>query len=465
MTLMDLLRKPREVATEPELAPTGLELRPYQVEGIKYLTRFGRTILADETGVGKTVQALLAARRLTDKRILVVAPKSASGVWVRETKKWLGEEARTYEGTTRSYKDLDDAPILVTNYVLFREVVARHPHWQVIIYDEAHKLRNRQTKTALAAMRSVSSLYVFFLTGTPIFTNAGDLWPMLHIADPKEFKAYWPFVQLWCHLIEEQYGPRHVVKVEGVKNPKRLQRGLNKYGYMLRRLKKDVMPELPEKFRDEWPLRMNAKQSAAYKKMAKEMILEVEGREDILAIPSKLALVTRLRQLLVSPKLLGLDFEGAGEEALKEELAESNDAAIVFTPFAEALPILQEGLKKTGRPIMVIRGGMSERQLVDAVETFQTIKADREPLLLVSLLMGTSWTATRATRAYFLGYDWSPANNKQAEDRIHRFGQKDYTYVKYIVHQGTIDEHLMNILNEKTTVARLVLDMQKFVLP
>ena len=446
--------------TAPATGASELYLRGYQVEGIEYLTRYGRTILADETGIGKTVQALIAGRKLTDQRILVVAPKSASGVWVKEAMKWLGETARTYEGPSRKRVDLDNATILVTNYHLLREVIARHPHWTLIIYDEAHKLRNRTRETLYGAASRVSSSYVFFLTGTPIYSNAGDLWPMLNIIKPQAFNSYWGFVKLWAHMDHNGYG----YMIHGVKNPKRLQRGLNRNGWMLRRLKKDVLKDLPEKFRDEWPLKMNSKQRKAYEQMANELVLKLDGEHD-LAIPSKLALMTRLRQLLVAPKLLGLDFEGAGEEALKEELGETTDAAIIFTPFADALPLLQKSLEKTGRPIRIIRGGSSAKGLAEAVAWFQSYEGPTEPILLCSLLMGTSWTATRATRAYFLGYDWSPANNIQAEDRIHRLGQKDFTYVKYIVHEGTIDEHLMDILNEKTTVARLLLDMHKFVLP
>jgi len=453
-------------ATMPVPSDT-LELRRYQQEGIAYLTRYKRTILADEQGVGKTPQALVAARNLTQGRILVVAPKTAAEVWIDHAADWLGEEAKTYQGMTRAYEDLDNASIVVTNYHLLKEVVARHPHWSLIIYDEAHKLRNRERKTLYGVASKVSSMYLFFLTGTPIFSSAADLWPLLHIINPKYFQSYWGFARTWTHIHQEQYGPRTVTKVEGVKDPKRLQYLLNKEGFMIRRLKRDVMPELPPKQRVEWTLQMNPRQATAYKQLTKELFIELEGTKEgqILLVPSKLALITRLRQLLVSPRLLGLDFEGAAIEALTEQLGESQDAALVFTPFAEALPLLEEAMAKIGRETRTIRGGMNERKLDENIKWFQSYRGSREPVLLSSLLMGTSWTATRATQAYFLGYDWSPSNNFQAEDRLHRFGQKSATTVYYYVHRGTVDEHLMDILDKKVTVAKLVLDMRRFVLP
>lgn len=441
-------------------------LRGYQVEAVRFLSARGRHILADETGVGKTPPALVAARELVPlgasfgDRILIVAPKPAADVWVEHAKTWLDEEAKVYQGSTRSYADLDNAKIVVTNYVLMKEVLNRHPWWPLIIYDEAHKLRNRKRDTLFKVANRASSRYAFFLTGTPVYKSSGDLWPLLHIVDRKTFPAYWPFVKEWAFVEYNGFG--HMVT--GVKNPKRLSELLRDHGYMLRRLKADVLPELPAKTRMQVPIEMLPKQKAAYRQMAKELMIEVrnhEGEPRILTIPSVLALFTRLRQVLVAPEVLGLDFPSAAVEAVKEELGDTNDNAIIFTPFVKAIPYIQEALK--GREVFVVYGQQTEKALAANVQGFQTY--DGPKVLISSLLMGTSWTATAATLAYFIGYDWSPANNFQAEDRMHRYGQENATTVKYFIHKGTIDEHIMELLDAKTTVARLILDLQKFVLP
>jgi SNF2 family DNA or RNA helicase len=443
------------------------ELRRYQMDGIHFLTKQGRAILADEQGVGKTVQALIAARHLVPAggkgRILIVAPKSAAGTWVYEARKWLDEEVRSYQGTVRSYDVLDKAPIVITNYSLMKEVFERHPHWTLIIFDEAHKLRgwrgNRSQKGTYKALSNGSASYKFFLTGTPVFSNAGDLWPLLKQIDPDKFGGYWPFLERWTYLEKGHFG----WTIIGNKNPRKLNRGLKNEGYMLRRLKKDVLEELPPKTRMEWILEMTPKQKRDYLRLVKEFEIEISD-ERTLAVPNKVALLMRLRQLLVAPRVLGLDYDGAAIESLREELAESNDAALVFTPFAKALPVLQEALAKTGRPTRIVRGGMSPEQLADAIHWFQTTGGQREPVLLTSLLMGTGWTATRATLGYFLQYDWSPSNNFQAEDRLHRYGQQHATTIKYAMHKGTIDEHVMDILNGKLTVQKAILDPEKFLL-
>lgn len=449
--LTTMLGKPK-----PPLEGLPDGLRNYQAEGIEFLVRRGRAILADEQGVGKTVQALVAARRLVPSgRVLIVAPKSAAGVWIIEANKWIDEEVRSYQGTSRAYDVIDKWPMVVTNYSLLKEVFKRKPHWDLIIFDEAHKLRNWRPlskKSTYKGLNSGSAMYKFFLTGTPIFSNAGDLWPLLNQIRPELFTSYWKFVGEWCVLDHNGYG----VVILGTKNAKILNASLKKHGFMIRRLKKDVMPELPPKTRMEWPLDMTPKQASDYNKLAKELMLELEDRT--LAVPNKIALVMRLRQLLVSPRLLGLDYDGAAVEALREELSESNNASVLFTPFAQALPILQSALEKTGRPTRIVRGGVTPEALAGFIKWFQDVRSEREPVLLCSLLMGTSWTATRATQAYFLGYDWSPSNNFQAEDRLHRHGQKYATTIKYAMHHGTIDEHVMDILNNKVSIQRAILD-------
>lgn len=443
------------------------ELRRYQLDGIQFLVKHGRTILADEQGVGKTVQALIAARHLVpyqgQGRILIVALKSSAGVWIGETKKWLDEEAVSYQGTARSYRDLDNAKIVITNYSLMGEVFKRHPHWTLIIFDEAHKLRGwrgrRSKRGTYKALETGSSMYKFFLTGTPVFSNAGDLWPLLHQIDPKKFPAYWPFLNQWTYLEKGTFG----WTILGNKAPKKLNTGLRTQGYMIRRLKKDVLKELPPKTRVEWKLDMTSKQARDYNHLVKELELELSD-ERTLAVPNKVALLVRLRQLLVSPRLLELDYDGIALESLREELSDTNDAALVFTPFpTRGLPVLHDGLRKTGRPLYVVHKGLNPKQMDAVVRQFQSEPDRRAPVLISSLLLGTSWTATRATLAYFLGYDWSPSNNFQAEDRLHRYGQQFATTVKYAVHKGTIDEYVMDILNGKLTIQKAILDPARFL--
>lgn len=448
----------------PMTTRDSLELRKYQREGIDFLVRQGRAILADEQGVGKTVQALVAARVLVPKgqgRILIVSPKSAAGVWIDEIAKWLGEEGLTYQGTSRAYDVLDNAPIVITNYSLLKEVFERHPHWSLIIFDEAHKLRGWRPLSKRSTYKFLnrgSSKYKFFLTGTPIFSNAGDLWPLLHQIRPDVFKSYWAFVEQWCHIDNNGFGN----VIIGTKNSRSLHAGLKKHGFMIRRLKKDVMPELPPKTRMEWSLEMTPMQAKDYTRLAKDMMLDFD--DHTLTVPNKIALVLRLRQLLVSPRILGLDYDGAAIDALREELSEANSASIVFTPFPTAgLPVMMDAFAKLGRPIEVVHKDLNPEQLRMTINRFQHNVDKREPILLSSLLLGTSWTATRATQAYFIGYDWSPSNNFQAEDRLHRHGQKYATTIKYAMHHGTIDEHVMDILNNKVSIQKAILDPERFL--
>jgi SNF2 family DNA or RNA helicase len=301
--------------------------------------------------------------------------------------------------------------------------------------------------------------YMFFLTGTPVYASAGDLWPLLNLIDRPKFGSYWKFVREWAFVEYNGFG--HTVS--GVKNPSALNALLRRDGYMLRRLKVDVLPELPPKTRMPVHIDMTPGQKAAYRQMAKDLVIEVEreGGPGLLTIPSVLALFTRLRQLLVSPKILGLNLESAVLTALREELDDTDDAALVFTPYVAAFKYIAEALPH--RQKFYVHGGQTPEELSQNVNGFQAYQGPK--VLISSVLMGTSWTATSATLAYFLGYDWSPANNIQAEDRLHRVGQQNATTVKYFVHRGTIDEHIMDILDGKTRIARLILDLQKMLFP
>lgn len=436
-----------------------MKLRPFQQAGVDFLVENPRAILADEMGVGKTAQALFAARELVEhadhaSNILVVCPKSARGEWADQAREWLGIEAHSYNGTGRVWDP--EARIVITNYKLLGEIADHRQSWGVVIFDEAHKLRNARKRkakpdgTPRGPWRDVHRLMpqhgVYFLTGTPITKNAGDLFPLLNIIDRKRFASYWAFVKRWAITYHNGYG----YIVEGSKDEAKLRHELREL--MIRRTKAEVMPELPPKQRSRVSYELSSKQAKHYRELAKQAMTEIG--DGLLIAPGTLAKLTRLRQLLVCPRVLGIDDDGAALEALVERLEGADAPALVFTPFAEALPYIGAALEKAGIEVSYVSGKTRDIQAV--VKAFE---ASDNPAraLIATAQQGTAWTAVSASQTHHLGWLWNPSDNAQAEDRTHRHGQRASVNNYYYLAEGTIDDDGMDIIAGKKRVADLVL--------
>ncbi len=447
-------------------------LRPYQVEGAEFLKVHGRAILADEPGLGKTAQALVAAKWSGAKRILVVAPKSAAGVWEEELQTWWPEfpgKFVYYQGTKRKYKDLaTPGPILVaTNYALLEETLKGF-FWDLIVWDESHKLKSRQMKKGrlsgqlfAVAKRHASARRHYFLTGSPIRHGAHDLWTTLHLINPVRYKSFWDFAQKYCVVYRDEFG----MHIEGVRDEAALRAELG--GIMLRRRKDDSLPGLPPKQRQFLNAEMSAKERKAYDELKREWLIETAGGE-LLAVSTKLALLTRLRQFLVHPALIGLDIDSSAFTVLKDQAEANGEPVVVFSPFTAAFDLLEDMFARMRWSTWRVQGGMSAQRITAAVRAFQTAQAP-ERALLVSLGSAISFTANSASTSYHLGFDWSVDVNTQAEDRIHRESEarrmSNFVLNRYIVHPSTIDAHLRKVLAQKESWSRLVLDPERLLAP
>lgn len=443
-----------------------LTLREYQSSGVDFLVEHGRAILGDEMGLGKTCQAVLAAKKLMrpNQKCLIVCPKPAIGVWEREIKVWTGDSCIKYAGTlpqrTKSWKQFSSVDWCITNFAHLRDLPKKS--WRIIIIDEAHHLKNPKVGPFITLDKEYYSKYLLLLSGSPVKNGAQDLWTLLHLVDPIAFPKYWGFVMKYLvTLKDERLGYTEITGA--VKHPLAFQQLLRKY--MIRRLKKDHLKELPAKTRMQIPIQHSAKQRKLYDTLADEMMLELPNG-NLLLTPNTMTKILRLRQLNVSPKLLGFPEKGTMIDAFLEDMEDEFHVGpiLVFTPFAKLLPGLRDILAEKGVASAIIQGGMAESKITAIVTAFQNGTHKRQALLC-SVLSGQSWTATRASVAYFLGYDWVPANCHQAEDRIHRFGQTRGVRIKYFTCEDTVDEHVLSVLSQKTTWATLALEPTKLLRP
>jgi SNF2 family DNA or RNA helicase len=443
-------------------------LRDYQREDARFLTKTGRAILGHDPGLGKTRITIVAAQRLSPQgQWLIISPKVALGVWENETRQILNEGITIWNGSPAKRQKAwsNKRRIVATNFALAKKLLKLQDSWDVIIIDESHYIRNRKTDTFKNAIKKFYSRYLFCLSGTPVVNGAKDLWTSLNLLNPRRYASYWRFVQQYCHVYNDGYG----YKVEGTRNPDQLQRDLSPV--LIRRKKEDVLKELPAKQRMTIPLEMDPNQQKIYDQIAEEMLArwgedEGDGEGGKVLVPNKIAQITRLRQVLVTPALFGGPHISATFDALQEALEvdfESGNPAIIFTPFAKALPYIGQVVKECGGKFGTIKGGMKAEDITRLVAGFQRYQNPKKALIC-SLLAGQSFTATAATVAYFVGYDWVPANCLQAEDRIHRIGQHFPVRVCYFTYKGTIDDHLLDVLNRKTRWNNLAISPKKLLL-
>lgn len=397
-----------------------MELFEHQKEAVKHLVEKRRAYLGDTRGAGKTISALAAAREV-GRPTLVVAPKAVLGMWQEAARSWAPE-----------------VPVYVVNYErLLREDPPPH---EVLIFDEAHRLRNRKTKTwRRAAELSRRAQYVWLLSGTPVVNNPTDLFAQFMVMDPRTFRGFWPLVYQWVHTYEDLWG----IKFGGLKDPEGFRKWASQW--MLRRTS---FPGRPVKQRVRLPVGYDLK---LYTDMFVDWVLNTPQGE--VAAPSALARLTRLRQLLVSPALLGYPQLG---EAVEAALDLAQDAKVVFfSPFAQVADILQQRLGN----LVVIRGGLPAHQLKYRVE-----KANNENVpAFVTLGMAEGFSLWTYDAGVFLGFGWTPAAHEQAEDRIARppRPQDCPAPMYYVVHPGTIDEHILDILDQKTTWDAVLGGLQK----
>ena len=449
------------------------KLRPYQKEGVEQMIKQARWLECDDMGLGKTITCLTSFLERTDwkfSRALILCGTNAMGVWNEELRKWFGIRALNYHGTPQQRKKIwarferdEGIKFLITSYAMLKEL----PHgWEAVFADEYHMfgLMNQKTQIAKLFEQHLPYFrYVYLITGTPIRQGVIDLYFPLHLLDPGKFKNYWSFVNTYCVTIQGPFGK----SIE--RNPKNIPEFRKMLDhYMIRRMKSDVLKDLPGKQRNPVPVEMTAKQAAAYKSLKEDFIYEGTVDESIVVAPNQMVVDLRLRQLLVCPRLLGIDDDGAGFAYLSEvvpNLLLADRPVCLFTPFREAIPLMADLVKEwgLGTDIYILQGGMTPVAFANQWQTFQRSPKKNKVLMCV-IKSAASYDAYEAADGFFLGYEWDFNLNVQGEDRMCRLGQKNFVNCNYLLHLGdTVDELVKTRLNEKQLAADWIIGSEAVV--
>lgn len=423
-------------------------LREYQRLGFQWMSMLGSLqlggILADDMGLGKTLQTItyIAAQRETGPLphpVLIVAPSSLIYNWQKEFERFAphlitrvvaGGQAERH-AHLQSDNQVD---VLITSYPLLRrdqEAYADH-RFYAVIFDEAQALKNPGTQTAQAAT-SILSTRRIALTGTPVENSLDDLWSIFHIISPELLGSHERFSRL---------NPEQVAK--------RVQ------PFILRRLKKDVLQELPDKIESVQSTPLSRQQKMVYmaylEKIKAETKADLERDSFQKSRMKVLAGLTRLRQICCHPGLFIEDYHGGSSKLdllmeLTEEAMLGDKHVLVFSQFTSMLGKIRHAFSTRGWELFYLDGDTPTKERLELVDRFN---AGERRIFLISLKAGgTGLNLTGADTVILYDLWWNPAVEEQAIDRAHRIGQKKSVQVIRLMTQGTVEEKIYALQESK----------------
>ena len=445
----------------PEVPSTlQAELRDYQTEGFVWMARLAHLgiggCLADDMGLGKTLQALaVILLRAQDGPTLVIAPTSVCMNWELEAARFAPTlKVHSLTGTDReaTVNAMGRRDLLVTSYTLLQQEVdlLESVQWQTIVLDEAQAIKNAATKRSKAAMR-LHGKFRLITTGTPIENHLGELWNLFSFINPGLLGTYKQFNARYGIPIEKHHDRAARLQLKKLIRP-----------FMLRRIKSQVLDELPPRTEITLRVEMKTNEMQFYEAIRQQAIENIEGSAQK---PGRhlqiLAEIMRLRRACCNPRLIdehtkipSTKLEVFAE--VVEELLGSRHKALVFSQFTGHLALIREYLDNESIVYKYLDGTTPTRERQRQVEAFQAGEGD---LFLISLKAGgLGLNLTAADYVIHMDPWWNPAVEDQAADRAHRIGQKRPVTVYRLVTANTIEEKIVRLHQEKRDLANSLLE-------
>lgn len=454
---LDTIQNPSNMQFEvPEL--TAPILRDYQVHGYKWLKTlasygFGG-ILADDMGLGKTLQSItyilseLSLIRKKNQPVLIVCPASLTYNWLSEIRKFApGVQAVILDGTkperTAKQKQILDADIAITSYPLLRKDILWYEKitFHTVFFDEAQAFKNPITQTA-RTVKKIKADHRFALTGTPVENSSEELWSIFHVILPELFQGLRDFSHLTRKQIARRVRP-----------------------FLLRRLKEDVLSELPEKIESVDFVELLPEQKKLYgaylAKLRHDTLKHLDKdtlRKNKIKI---LAGLTRLRQICCHPSLFVDGYKGSSakfEQLLRilEESRQAGRRVLIFSQFTKMLQLIGREMALQGQTYFYLDGQTPSEYRLELTNRFNAGECD---LFLISLKAGgTGLNLTGADTVILYDLWWNPAVEEQAADRAHRMGQTNIVQVIKLVARGTIEEKMNELQEKKRELIEEIID-------
>lgn len=479
-------------------ATLGLKLRPFQFREITFLETQKRAGIAWDMGLGKTAAGSLLGAQRHLRRWLIVCPDNAFTTWRDEAPRWIhsvwpeayihtiflrGSHAREHLWDSQA----EPGPNTILMFICTPDIFIRdwgesikfpgktkklvrfkpRPNYlipQIVIFDEAKRIRNPESISYRVFSRFLAYYnitYFYPMTGTPGH-HPRHFWTMLNLIDPRYFQSYWKFIYAFHEVIETPFGKEIGVPI----NLGEWHKVLRRYFSIVKETDDGIAAQRPPITRQLLTIDLDADQKRIYKELEEDLLAIVEPNNqpapppeyaqnqdsdtplapEIIVAQNQLALMTRLRQLLICPKILGPTLSYGN--AIKDfaNTVEPTDHTVLFTPFTAAFKPFYEYLRsKDFEHVYTLQGGMGTPARERTINNFRRTGG----VIICSTLYAQAFSLEPATKSFAIGYDWDPDNNRQAEKRLHRLTTQNPVTSYYYTYRSTVDERLCEIVNIK----------------
>ncbi|MCI8449537.1 MAG: DEAD/DEAH box helicase family protein [Eubacterium sp.] len=433
-------------------------LRPYQEIGFQWLcalAKFGfGGILADDMGLGKTLQVLAFLASQPGTHALVVCPASLVFNWEAECQRFypsakIAAVAGAAAARQMQIEDFDKQDILITSYDLLKRDIDcyENKYFDYVIVDEAQYIKNASTQAA-KSVKSIASGCRFALTGTPIENRLSELWSIFEFLMPGYLYSYKRFKDELESPVAESKDDVARMRLSRLVRP-----------FILRRLKKDVLKELPDKIEEVVYARMEGRQNSLYQAREKQLLMTLSKQTEEEFKTQKLQMLaelTALRQICCDPSLVYENYEHESAKTktcveVVQNAVSGGHKVLLFSQFATMLDRLFKILQEQGLRIFMLTGKTSKEERRRLVAEFQSGAAD---VFLISLKAGgTGLNLTAADMVIHYDPWWNIAAQNQATDRAHRIGQDNKVTVLRLIMKGTIEERILKMQEDKQNLA------------
>lgn len=446
--------------------PKGLRasLRPYQLNGYSWLYKNAQlgmgSILADDMGLGKTLQVITLLLKFKEegifekKKALVTVPTTLLTNWQKEIQKFAPElNAAIYHGPQRSIPTEFD--ILITTYGILRsdqKILAKW-NWQIMAIDEAQNIKNVTTLQTKAVKAIKADIYIA-MSGTPVENRLSEYWSIMDFSNKGYLGSLSKFTENFANPIQKNNDKVQLENFRLITAP-----------FILRRLKSDksIIKDLPEKIESDYFTALEPEQAAVYESLVESALQDIAQSDGIARKGMVLTMMMGLKQICNHPYQYlkkGNKIPTASGKAnllfdLLDNIQAQQEKTLIFTQFKEMGKLLAEWVEaRYGRAPLFLHGGNSRKQRDDMVEAFQNNRQDS--IFILSLKAGgTGLNLTAANHVVHYDLWWNPAVEAQATDRAYRIGQQKNVMVYRLLCEGTLEERIDKMLQDKKELANL----------
>jgi SWI/SNF-related matrix-associated actin-dependent regulator of chromatin subfamily A-like protein 1 len=445
-------------AKESNLEIKGIKgsLLPFQRVGVEFfINSGGRAMNSDPMGSGKSLQALAYVTTSGCKKTLIICPAIVKYNWKNEVNKWTAMKPFVIDsGTTENEVALDviKADVVVINYDILKKFfnLLTSIEWENVILDEFHYCKDRRTARSKIAKKIIIKIpHIMMLSGTPFLNRPVELFFPLTMLDPKTWNDYYSYTRRYCDGHPSRYGWDD----RGASNIAELQTRISPY--FIRRTKKEILPDLPEKRFINLPIELDANTQREYTMAEEEFgkflinIKKKTKEETARSLQAeKLVKLGALRQLTTVGKI-------DQTKEIIEGIIESGEKVVVFSCYIESLERLHKEFKDIS---VLVTGKTGSKERNDIVIDFQNNKKIK--IFFGGIISaGVGINLTAATNIIFMDYSWRPGDHAQAIDRIHRIGSTaSHITIYQLYSKKTIDQYMFKLLEKKQLLFDQIID-------